>query len=502
MLSLARTLLTLLLWACATAAAADSLWLDKGRPTENAWQASAALASAADDGLTPDDYDAAALAQALDQAARGPGLDATAAARLEDALTASVLRYLGDLHSGRIDRRQIYGGAALPPSNRVDAAEFLRAALTAPQLTDALHRAAPAIPLYGRLRAELARYRTLAGDPAWDVPLPPLPGPKLEAQRRWSGLPLLVQRLVALGDLPADRPVPDAYDESLRQGVMAFQDRHGLQADGVIGRATLAELAVTPTERAQQIALTMERLRWTPLLDAPRMIVVNIPEFVLRAYEVRDGRVTMRLTMNVVVGKAMKTQTPLFEEEMRYIEFSPYWNVPASIARNEIVPQLRRDPAYLEREGFEFVAPGGEVAATLSPERLDALARSEIRIRQRPGPKNALGDIKFGLRDSSIYLHHTPATGLFLRGRRDFSHGCIRVQDPMALAHFVLQNAPAWTDDRMREAMTRGQSSTLALAERLPVLITYGTALVRQGKIHFLPDIYGHDRRLAQALRR
>ena len=222
----------------------------------------------------------------------------------------------------------------------------------------------------------------------------------------------------------------------------------------------------------------------------------------MRAYEVRDGRVAMRLTMNVVVGKAMKTQTPLFQEEMRYIEFSPYWNVPASIARKEIVPQLRRDPAYLEREEFEFVSPGGEVAATLSPERLDALARSEIRIRQRPGPKNALGDIKFGLRDTSIYLHHTPATGLFLRGRRDFSHGCIRVQDPLALARFVLQNAPAWTDDRMREAMTRGQSSTLALAEPIPVLITYATALIRQGKIHFLPDIYGHDRRLALALRR
>lgn len=500
--ALAASLAIALLAAWVPAIAAP-LWLDNGRPTDNATQAVATLASAEDDGLTPEDYDAAPLAQAVATAAQGPALDTAAVSRLDDALTAAVLRYLGDLHAGRMDPRRIYAGTALPPSPPFDAAGYLDAALSADRLADVLHAAAPALPLYAALRAELLRYRALNDHPAWSSPLPALPGPKLEPGSAWDGLPLLAQRLVAVGDLPPDAPVSPVYDYTLRRGVISFQQRHGLTADGVIGRATLAQLTVTPAERARQIGLAMERLRWTPLLDAPRMILVNLPEFVLRAYEVHDGKVAIGLTMNVIVGKALKTQTPLFQEEMRYIEFSPYWNVPPSIAREEILPRLRRDPAYFEQQGFEFVSvrASGEVDTWLTPENLDAVAHGKMRIRQRPGPQNALGDIKFGLRDSKIYLHHTPSTGLFQRERRDLSHGCIRLEDPVALARFVLQNAPAWSEERIRAAMTRGQSATLRLAEPLPVLIAYSTTVVKQGKVHFLSDIYGHDRLLEQALR-
>ena len=503
MLSLARPLLTLLLWACATAATANSLWLDNGRPTENAWQAIAALGSAADDALQPEDYDAVPLAQALTAAAQGPALAEAAATRLDDALTAAVLRYLSDLHSGRVDPRQIYAGSALPAVHPFDAASYLRAALAGPQLAAALRAAAPAVPLYAGLRSELARYRGLIGHPAWAAPLPPLPGRKLEPGATWAGLPLLSQRLVALGDLPADTLAPDIYDDVMQQGMTAFQQRHALTADGVLGKATLAQLSVAPAERVRQIGLTMERLRWTPLPDAPRMIVVNIPEFVLRAYELQDGQVSVRLTMNVIVGKALKTQTPLFEEQMRYIEFSPYWNVPPSIARKEVVPRLRSDPAYFEQQGFEFVSvsDASQVQTALSDESLDAVERGWLRIRQRPGPQNALGDIKFAFGNSSIYLHHTAAPALFQRERRDLSHGCIRVEEPVALARFVLQNSPEWSEERIRAAMTRGQSATLRLAEPLPVLIGYSTTVVKQGKVHFLADIYGHDRLLDQALR-
>jgi murein L,D-transpeptidase YcbB/YkuD len=253
---------------------------------------------------------------------------------------------------------------------------------------------------------------------------------------------------------------------------------------------------------ARQLELALERLRWTPLLQAPRMIGVNIPEFVLRAYEVREGRVVLRREMKVIVGKALDTRTPLLDEDMRAIEFSPYWNVPPSIARGELVPRLRRDAGYWAREGFEFVAADGSVLPGLTPARLDAVLAGSLRIRQRPGPRNALGDIKFVFPNSeNIYLHHTPAVGLFARQRRDFSHGCIRVEDPLALASFVLEGQPGWDEPRIRAAMERGESSTLRLQRPLPVLIVYGTALVKEGQVYFFDDLYGHDHVLDAALR-
>jgi len=265
---------------------------------------------------------------------------------------------------------------------------------------------------------------------------------------------------------------------------------------------TLQQLNVAPDSRVRQIELTMERLRWTPFLQVPRMIVVNVPEFVLRAYEVRDGQIDVKLTMKVIVGKALDTRTPLFNEDMRFIEFSPYWNVPPSIARKELVPRLRRDPAYFQQQGFEFVTTSGQVVTMLSEEHLDAVLSGGWRIRQRPGPNNALGDIKFVFpNNDNIYLHHTPVQQLFQRVRRDFSHGCIRVEAPVALAQFVLQDEPEWTEDRIRQAMEKGESSTLRLAQPLPVLITYSTVIVKGGRVFFYPDLYGHDRLLDQALR-
>jgi murein L,D-transpeptidase YcbB/YkuD len=248
--------------------------------------------------------------------------------------------------------------------------------------------------------------------------------------------------------------------------------------------------------------LTLERLRWTPLLQGRRMIVVNVPEFVLRAYEVSDGRVDVQLAMKVIVGKAMDTRTPLFDEDMRAIEFSPYWNVPPSIARAEVVPRLRRDPGYFAQQGFEFVTAGGAVVNELSAAHLDAVVRSGWRIRQRPGARNALGGIKFVFPNrNNIYLHHTPAESLFGRDRRDFSHGCIRVEQPLALARFVLQGEPGWTEERIRAAMETGESSTLRLSQPVPVLIAYSTVIVKGGRVFFYADIYGHDRALDRALR-
>ena len=490
-------------WQAGALAEDAALWFSQERPTADARQAADILVAAAADGLEPRDYDADGLHRALGQAAQGPPLAPEAVARLDGDLTAAMLRYLSDLHGGRVEPRQIHENFAAAPDGQFDPSAYLHAAVARHNLPKAVQQAAPSFPLYGTLREALARYRALAGDPAWQAPLPPLPGKKLARGQAYAGVPVLTQRLIALGDLPTGTPVPERYEGALVEGVKAFQARHGLEADGAIGAGTLAQLNASPTSRVRQIELTLERLRWTPLLEGPRMIVVNVPEFVLRAYEVHDGNVQVKVEMKVIVGKALDTRTPLFKEDMRFIEFSPYWNVPPSIAHAETVPRLRRDPGYFERQGFEFVGADGKAVTTLSAASLDAVQRGQMRIRQRPGPMNALGDIKFIFpNNDNIYLHHTPAPGLFTRDRRDLSHGCIRVEDPVALASFVLQDTPGWTEARIREAMGKGQSSTLRLQQPLPVVLAYGTVIVKaDGRVYFFSDIYGLDRVLDEALR-
>ncbi len=479
-----------------------SLWFEADRPTVQAQQAVQFLLTAADEGLEPHHYQAPDLHLAVTRAGAGPALTSAEQTQLDNALTQAMQHYLSDLSLGRVNPQQIKANFAAPAGPTTDIAAWLRTAVREQRLSRAVAQLATQAPMAVPLRQALAHYRALADHPAWQSPLPALPGRKLDAGQAWNGLSLLAQRLQALGDLTAGTPVPERLEGELLAALMRFQERHGLSPDGVLGRRTLQQLNVPPAQRAEQIALTLERLRWTPLRQASRMVVVNVPEFMLRAYEVQNGKINVKLTMKVIVGKALDTRTPLFDEEMRFIEFSPYWNVPPSIARQETVPHLRADPGYLARQGMEFVAAGGQVVTTLAPEHLDAVLSGAWRIRQRPGPKNALGDIKFVFpNNDNIYLHHTPSPGLFERDRRDFSHGCIRVQDPVALANFVLQDDPDWPEERIRAAMSSGQSSTLRLAQPVTVLIAYSTVVVKAGRVFFYPDLYGHDQLLAKALR-
>lgn len=496
--------------SCGAAAAADApRWFDGGRATPQARQALQLLADAAGQGLDPRDYDAERLVRAADTIAAAPRPDAAAIERLDVALSAAMRRYTTDLHDGRVDPHALFPGFALPPRAPFDASGWLAAAFASGRLADAVRELAPPLPQYERLRSALAAQRRLVGHAAWRQPLPPLPGTrgarvgKLEPGRPYDGLARLAERLVAMGDLAPADAASAAYDGAIVDAVRRFQTRHGLTGDGVIGAATFARLQADPALGVRKIELALERLRWTPLLQSRRMVVINVPEFVLRAYEVNDGRIELGATMKVIVGKAVDTRTPLIASDMRFIEFSPYWNVPPSIVRGETVPRLRRDPGYFTREGFEFVGAGGVVQGTLTPAAIDALAAGQLRIRQRPGPRNALGDIKFVFpNDEHIYLHHTPSVELFGRDRRDFSHGCIRVEDPVGLARFVLRDDPAWTEARIRTAMARRESSTLKLAEPVRVLIAYGTAVVLDGRITFFDDIYGQDRLLDAALQR
>jgi len=476
-------------------------WFADGQPLSDARVALDVLADAASQGLDPQDYHAGELAQAF-ASTQERRATPEALASMDAALTASLERYLSDLRRGRLSPETLKHRFKAPPAHDFDARTYVITARQAGRLAGAMHNAQPNVPMYDAIRSEMNDYRRLGAHPAWSEPLPSLPGRSLKAGQAWEGLPLLAARLVVLKDLSAEVPLMGHYDGPIVEAVRRFQLRHGLEQDGVVGPATLAQLNVSPAQRVQQMALTLERLRWTPLLYGPRMIVVNVPEFILRAYELKGQGVELDLEMRVVVGRALNTRTPMFLEEMRFIEFSPYWNVPASIARGETLPRLRRDPDYFSQQGFEFVNRDGRVINALTGEGIDAVQRGEWRIRQRPGPRNALGDIKFIFpNDQNIYLHHTPAPQLFSRVRRDFSHGCIRIEFPVELARFVLRNQPEWTSERIQKAMTQGQSRTLRLDEPIPVLITYSTVVVKDGgKVYFFPDIYQQDARLEQAL--
>ncbi|NLC36197.1 MAG: L,D-transpeptidase family protein [Alcaligenaceae bacterium] len=477
-------------------------WFVDARPTDDAWVALDALANAASQGLNSQDYRAQALAAAFQQAAQ-TGTASDAQARLDAELGAALERYLLDMNHGRLSPETLKHRFKAPLTERFDAYNHVVQARLNGRLAAALQEAQPKIPMYQAIRAAMLEYQAMGDHPAWNVPLPPLASRSLKPGDAYEGLALIAARLAALGDLPADFVPGEQYDSDMVFAAIQFQARHGLEADGLIGPATLEQLNVSPAQRVEQMALTLERLRWTPLLYGPRMIVVNVPEFVLRAYEQQGGHIRLDLEMRVIVGRALDTRTPIFLEDMRFIEFSPYWNVPSSIARGETLPRLRRDPDYFSQQGFEFVSRDGSVSNTLTGEAIDAVQNGEWRIRQRPGPRNALGDIKFIFpNDQNIYLHHTPAPQLFSRSRRDFSHGCIRIEQPVELARFVLQNQPDWTTDRIEQAMRRGTSRTLRLNEPIPVLITYSTVIIKDGgKVYFFPDIYQQDARLSQALR-
>lgn len=484
-------------------------WFDGRTPTPQLAQALEILRRADLDGLRvqdyrPDQIEAQVLALTQDSAVQP---DAAQLARIDAQLTATMERFLSDLAVGRVSPKAVHQDFDDAPVRDFDSATYLRQALVQDNLSLAAADAAPKFPLYPLLKQWLARYRMIQNDPAWQGDLAMPAGGKLEpgqsypdAQKMRGRLKLLGDYVVTPGVQASQEPV---YDAELEKAVRVFQERHGLTVDGVVGKQTIEALNVKPAERIRQIELSMERVRWTPLQHADRLLVVNIPGFMLYGYETDgQGKIDIQLEMRVVIGRALKHSTPLFDESMRYIEFSPYWNIPPSIARSETIPAIKRDAGYFARQQLEFVDGAGNVFHEVTPQRLDAVLAGKLRIRQRPGPKNALGDVKFVFPNNmNIFMHHTPATELFSRSRRDFSHGCIRVEEPVDLARFVLANDPAWDETRIRQAMDLGRSNTTRLQQPVPVVIAYSTVMARDnGKIYFYSDIYGHDERLARAL--
>ena len=289
----------------------------------------------------------------------------------------------------------------------------------------------------------------------------------------------LKKRLKASGDFE-EEDTTSLFTASLTEAVKKAERSFGLKADGILSHDLVDQLNVPAEKRMQQLLINLERMRWLPAWPANRL-VANIPEYRLHVFE-NDKEV---LGMNIVVGKAAN-RTVIFSDDLQYIVFSPYWNVPRSIVKNEIVPAMNRNSNYISRNNMEITGQSNGLPV----------------VRQKPGPGNALGQVKFIFPNRyNIYFHDTPAKTLFNSQSRAFSHGCVRIQDPFDLARYLLRNDSSWTDAKIRKAMNSGKEEWIKLSQPVPVYLLYLTAWVDEdGSLNFREDIYGHDQRMAERL--
>jgi murein L,D-transpeptidase YcbB/YkuD len=345
---------------------------------------------------------------------------------------------------------------------------------------------------YERTLSALEQYRILAAED--DGALLPETEKPVEPGDHYDGVPRLIRLLTLLGDLPADAVLaePDLYEGSLVTAVQRFQTRHGLEPDGRIDKTTLAQLNTPLGFRVHQLELALQRWRRRPYDLSRPAIVLNVPEFQLRAY--RANR--LELEMKIVVGQAPEHKTPLFSSELETVILRPYWNVPLRIQCDELVPEIVKDHSFLADNHLEMVnLKGVVVQAATSDDLLAGLCSGRFRLRQTPGPKNVLGLAKFMFPNQyELYMHATSAQWLFARARRDLSHGCIRVERPEDLAEWVLCDESGWPRDRIIKAMQGSETIAVALKQPIQLVTTYVTAVtLENGEVHFFSDIYRED---------
>ena len=446
----------------------------------------AALTTADQQGLRSSDYPLDTLREALAAAREQPSM--TTRARADVLASAAFASYAADVLTGRLDPKEI-DPAWHVDANTVNVDSALAATLAGPatsapatsaELRAAFERLRPSAHGYDTLVAGLARYRQLAADGGW----PTIPdGASLHVGDSTAAAPQLRRRLAVEGFFPttATRNPSTRYDTALAAGVARFQAHNGLVVDSIVGPNTREALNASASDRVRHIEASLERLRWLPRHLGDRHILVNIPAFRLDAYDAG----TRALSMSVVVGAEYDDRaTPVFADTMKYVVINPYWNVPQSIASSELWPKQRRDPSYFRRNNYEVVH-----------------ASWGTYVRQLPGPDNALGRIKFIFpNDFNVYLHDTPAQDLFGERVRAFSHGCVRVAKPLALAQFVL-GPQGWDEARVRDSIATSHRQRVDLKTGVPVYIVYVTASpAPDGGVAFRRDLYDRDARLLSAL--
>ena len=450
----------------------------------------ARLRAAADDGLDAQSYPADQLAKLVDAAGR---TDARSRAIIELYFSAAFLEYASDIRVGRLLPHKVDPNFFLENRtiDQLDALDKLGQARSIDAFFDAWQ---PPQPDYAALKRALSDYMAIAAAGGWaPVPL----GDSLKPGMTDARVPALRARLFKTDGAPQHGSgQADLYDQGLVNAVKWFQERHGLGDDGIVGRNTVAALNVPVEERIAEITVAMERWRWMPESLGRDHLIVNIAGFDLK--HVDDGKVVDR--MAVVVGKPY-SRTPEFSDHVRYLEFNPYWNVPPDIAIREELPKLKTDPAALAASGFEAVRGDQVYQLTDIDWSQYGPGNFPFLLRQRPGPANALGRVKFMFPNQfNVYLHDTPSHGVFAAQTRAFSHGCVRLSRPLDLASEVLSGTSGWDRRRIDAVVAGGDRTIVNLAQPLPVHITYLTAWVDDGTPNFRNDIYDQDAKLISAL--
>ena len=474
-------------------------WIEKRKPRPQMDALISVLQRSDRQGLDPALYNASILSARRVEAGRGfltmKGFKEDEAAKLDVWLSYLYLQYASDLTNG-VANLSHADPAWKIRDKKADPLAQLEQALEQNKVAESLEEMTPRHVQYTGLRDALAKYRELEQRGGW--PLVPAQL-KLKPGQQHAAVPLLARRLAATGDYAGTpRDGDTVYGAELQEAVKRFQRRHGIEPDAVISAATVAQMNVPVARRVQQLALNLERWRWLPADLGERHILVNVPEYRLEVWD--HGQVPV--SMRVVVGKK-DTPTPIFNDDMTYVVFAPYWNVPPDIVKNETVPQALRDPAFLARTNMEVLDKSG---TPVDPASIDIEHAGEYRFRQRPGASNSLGLVKFMFPNQfNVYLHDTPADSLFARAIRSFSHGCVRLEQPDKLAQYLLADQPSWTADRINGAMHGGQETTVKLSRPLPVYLGYWTARISaDGILQFRDDLYGVDARqsalLSQAL--
>lgn len=472
-------------------------WFKNNQLVPQAAQLLGTIAKAGDEGLDPRKYQVKDLTKLFSQLKTAPdSAQRNALAReIDVTLSGTYFNWASDFYRGVANPHDAKNTVWQVKPNKIKLHKALLALLGDRKSKYNYYEFAPLHPEYNNLKKALAAYRAREAAGGW----PALPtGLALRPGQSSPAVPALRQRLLGATAGPA---AAIAYDQELVNAVKAFQTDAGLRPDGVVSGATLRELNVPIDQRIDQILLNMERWRWLPKKFEPDYLLVNIPEY--RLHVIENGKEA--LTMRVIVGKAL-TATPIFSDKMEYVVLAPYWNVPFSIIENELKDKLAANPHYLDRLDMEVVKGYGRKATVVDPATVDwanvTQENFKYTLRRRPGPQNDLGNAKFIFPNSNdIYLHDTPHDELFSQVNRNFSHGCVRVEEPIKLATYLLRDKPQWDQQTILDTIATHREKYITLTKKLPVYLVYLTAWAdADGHAHFRDDIYGHDKALAREL--
>lgn len=474
----------------------SGIWVANGRVTPQALRFLEYLGQRDEDGLRPGDYHLQAIDSLLSKQGEPPQSEMRRQVDLEFLLTDAFLVSGSHLLQGRVNPVTI-NPEWLANRRNADMGKVLMDAADRGAFVEALEALLPRHPGYLDLRGALARMRELAAAGGW-APVPD--GPTLHEGESEPRIPALRARLRVSGDHPSPSAVTPAgedtllFDALLAEGVRRFQVRHGLEPDGVVGQATLAALNVPATDRVRQLEVNLERWRWLPEDLGSRYILVNIAGF---SVEVVEDDVPV-LEMRAIVGRQYR-QTPVFSSRMTYLVLSPYWHVPPTIAALDKLPEIKKDPGYVAAQRMTLLDASSNTPVDVASVDWETMTGPEFnrrfRLRQDPGPANALGDVKFMFPNPhNVYLHDTPTRDLFARTERGFSSGCIRIERPIDLAEYLLRGDRAWTREGIMAAIERRGEKTVTLPDPIPVHVQYWTAWVDgNGVVNFRRDLYGRD---------